>query len=114
MHLGSYSLSPLLTFSLLFFRAGSLADSFTLLSNAVDFSHFRESIIYILKDYEVLFGILMVVFLMLAEYLHAKYDLVRYVSSKPLLSAGQSMQASYFSSCFSVFFIKQKFIYFQF
>lgn len=104
----------IVTFSLLFFRAGSISDSYTLLSNAIDFSHFKESMLYILKDYEVLFGMLMVICLMLAEYLHSKYDLVRYLSSKHL-AVRWSVYAGF------VFFVllfgvlhKEKFIYFQF
>jgi alginate O-acetyltransferase complex protein AlgI len=104
----------IVTFSLLFFRAGSLADSFTLLSNAVDFSQFRESITYILKDYEVLFGILMVIGLMSAEYLHAKYNLVRYVSSKPLIIRWSVYAGFLFFVLLFGVLHKQKFIYFQF
>jgi hypothetical protein len=104
----------IVTFSLLFFRAGSISDSYTLLSNAFDFSHFKESLLYILKDNEVLFGMLMVVCLMLAEYLHSKYDLVRYLSSKPLVIRWTAYAGFVFFVLLFGVLHKEKFIYFQF
>ena len=104
----------LLTFSLTFFRAKNLNDSLMLISNAFDFSNFKISLLYLLKNNELTFGILMIIMLMLAEYLHAKYDLVRVVASKPLIFRW-SVYAGFlfFVLLFGVLY-KQKFIYFQF
>lgn len=104
----------LLTFSLFFFRANSLSDSLLLISNAVDFSNFRESLGDILKDNEVLFGMLMIIGLMVTEYLHAKYDLVRIVSSKPLVIRWSVYIGFIFFVLLFGVLQKQKFIYFQF
>ena len=104
----------ILTFSLFLFRAASLKDSMLLISNSVDFSHFSLSLSYILKDYEVLFGILMVVFLMLAEYLHEKYNLVRFLSSRHVIIRWSAYIAFVFFVLLFGVLHKQQFIYFQF
>jgi len=104
----------ILTFSLFFFRANSLKDSLLLISNAFDFSNFYASLKDIAKDYEVLFGMLMVVFLMITEYLHEKYDLVRILSSRNLiLRWSVYISFIFFVLLFGVLH-KQQFIYFQF
>ena len=84
------------------------------MSNAFDFSHFKESISYILKDYEVLFGMLMVILLMSAEYLHHKYDLVRYLSSKHIVIRWTAYAGFVFFVLLFGVLHKEKFIYFQF
>jgi len=112
--LGMLTTFSILVFSLFFFRANSLSDSLLLLSNAVDFSNFRETIGYILKDNEVLFGMLMVVCLLVAEYLHERYDLIRYVSSRPLIIRWSVYIGFIFFVLLFGVLQKQKFIYFQF
>jgi len=104
----------LVTLSLYFFRAQTISDSFMLLNNTFDFSTSRESLIYMLKNNELTFGILMIIFLLVAEHLHSKNDLVQRIKSRPL-----AVRWSLYSGF--VFFIlifgvlhQQKFIYFQF
>jgi D-alanyl-lipoteichoic acid acyltransferase DltB (MBOAT superfamily) len=104
----------LLTFSLALFRANSLADSLLLISNSLDFSDFKETLIYLLKNNELIFGILMIIMLMLAEYLHAKYDLVRVVASRPLIIRWSLYAGFVFFVLFFGVLYKTKFIYFQF
>ncbi len=104
----------ILTFSLVFFRAGSLGDSWMLMSNAFDFSGFGASIQDISRDYELLFGMLMVIFLLIAEYLHEKYDLVRMISARHVvLRWPVYIGFVFFVLLFGVLH-KQVFIYFQF
>lgn len=112
--LGNFFTLAMVTVSLYFFRASNISDSFLLLKNSLNFSHTAESLAYILKNNEVIFGILMVICLLIAEHLHAKKDLVKSIGSKPLF-----VRWSLYSGF--VFFIiifgvlhQQKFIYFQF
>ncbi len=104
----------LLTFSLFFFRAKSLGDSLVLISNAFDFSTFGESIGFMLKNLELLFGLLMIIVLLMAEYLHEKYDLVKYVASRPLLIRWSVYVGFIFFVLLFGVMQKEKFIYFQF
>lgn len=104
----------LVTLSLYFFRAQSISDSFLLLKNSFDFSTLRESVVYMLKNNELTFGILMIIFLLIAEHLHARNDLVQKIRSRPI-----SVRWALYSGF--IFFIlifgvlhQQKFIYFQF
>jgi len=104
----------ILTFSLFFFRANSLGDSLLLLSNAFDFSHFSDSVKVLLKDNEVLFGILMVMLLMVTEHLHEKYNLVRMVSARPVIIRWSVYIGFVFFVLLFGVLHKQVFIYFQF
>jgi D-alanyl-lipoteichoic acid acyltransferase DltB (MBOAT superfamily) len=104
----------LLTFSLFFFRAKSLSDSLMLISNAFDFSTFRESIGFMIKNLELLFGLLMIIGLLLAEYLHEKYDLVKYMASRPLFIRWSIYAGFIFFVLLFGVMQKEKFIYFQF
>jgi alginate O-acetyltransferase complex protein AlgI len=112
-------ISNIITFLIListmvFFRAKSLDECGMIFSNSFDFSNTGLALKAILKDYEVLFGILMVIFLMIAEYLHEKYDLVRFVAKKPVAIRW----AGYIGFVFFVLLMgvlhKQAFLYFQF
>jgi len=103
-----------LIFSLFFFRANSLSDSLLLLSNAFDFSNFRESIGYLLKDNELSFGILMVIGLLVVEQLHAKYDLVKVMAAKPIVIRWTVYAGFVFFVLLFGVLHQQKFIYFQF
>ncbi len=112
--LGWITTLALLVFSLFFFRAGSLQNSILLISNAFDFSGFAQSAIHILKNNEVMFGILMVIALLAAEYLHEKYDLVRFIAAKPLLVRWSVYAGFVMFILFFGMLYRQKFIYFQF
>jgi D-alanyl-lipoteichoic acid acyltransferase DltB (MBOAT superfamily) len=104
----------ILTFSLFFFRAGSMGDSLMLISNALDLSNSSHSLQLILKDYEVLFGMLMVIFFMVAEYLHEKYNLVRMISSWHIVIRWTAYIGFVFFVLLFGVLHKQVFIYFQF
>ncbi|HOX78330.1 MAG TPA: MBOAT family O-acyltransferase [Bacteroidales bacterium] len=112
--LGMVATFILLVFSLFFFRAGSIENSFILISNAFDFSTFKQTIGYIIRNNELIFGILMVIVLLTIEYFHEKYNLVKLVLSRPTV-----IRWALYAGCviFILFFgvlYKQKFIYFQF
>jgi D-alanyl-lipoteichoic acid acyltransferase DltB (MBOAT superfamily) len=104
----------ILAFSLLFFRAGTMSDSMLLISNAVDFSNLGIYIRMILKDNEVLFGILMIVFLLIAEHLHDKHNLVEKLSARPVLLRWTAYLGFVFFVLIFGVLHKQVFIYFQF
>ncbi len=104
----------ILVFSLLFFRANSLRDSMTLLTNAFDFSNFNLSISEILKDGEVLFGMLMVVLLLIVEFLHEKYNLVKVLAARPVLLRWPVYIGFVFFVLLFGILHKQVFLYFQF
>ena len=104
----------LLSFSLLFFRANSLGDSVLLIKNSLDFSGTKEAVRFMLRNGELLFGLVMIIVLMAAEFLHAKYDLTRIISGRPLIVRwGIYIGFIFFILVFGVL-QKQKFIYFQF
>lgn len=112
-------LSQIVTFSLVvaslfFFRANSLNDSLLLMGSAFDFSTTKDALRFILKDNEVLFGILMVVVLLFVERFHAKHNLMLSLAKKPLFIRW-TMYAGllFFVLLFGVLH-EQKFIYFQF
>jgi len=112
--LGWITTLALLVFSLFFFRAGSLQNSILLISSAFDFSGFTQTAIHLLKNNEVMFGMLMVIALLLAEYLHEKYNLVRFIAAKPLLIRWSVYAGFVMFILFFGMLYKQKFIYFQF
>jgi D-alanyl-lipoteichoic acid acyltransferase DltB (MBOAT superfamily) len=112
--LGMITTLALLVFSLFFFRAGTLDNSILLISNAFDFSNFIQNAGHILRNNEVLFGILMVIFLLVAEYLHEKYNLVRIIAAQPLLVRWSVYTGFVMFILFFGLLYKQKFIYFQF
>lgn len=67
-----------------------------------------------MKDNELMFGILMVIGLLVAEHLHAKYNLVLKLSAKPTVFKWTVyLGFSFFVILFGVL-NAQKFIYFQF
>jgi D-alanyl-lipoteichoic acid acyltransferase DltB (MBOAT superfamily) len=103
-----------ITFSLFFFRANNFSDSLTLISNAFDFSNLKLSLAEILRDNEVLFGILMLIFLLIAEYLHEKYNLVRVLASKHIIIRWPVYIGFIFFVLLFGVLHKQVFLYFQF
>lgn len=112
--IGSFLTLSLVIISLYFFRANNISDSFLMLRNSLDFTGTREALVYMLKNNELTFGILMIICLLLAEHLHEKKDLIKAVGSKPL-----AVRWSLYSGF--IFFIlifgvlhQTKFIYFQF
>lgn len=112
--IGSFSTLLLVTISLYFFRAANISDSFMMLKSSLDFTETREALIYMVRNNELTFGILMIIVLLMAEHYHARKDLVRAIASKPLV-----IRWSLYSGF--VFFIlifgvlhQTKFIYFQF
>ncbi len=104
----------LIIFTLFFFRGDNVKDSLLMLSNAVDFTHFGESLREILDNNELLFGIGMLVVLMVAEHIHEKHDLVRIIASKPMILRWSIYLGFIFFILVFGVLQKQKFIYFQF
>lgn len=112
--LGLIYMFSMVTVSLYFFRAKSISDSFLLLKNSFDFSNTGETLRYLLRDNELTFGILMIICLMLAEYLHSKRNLILEVASKPLFIRWTLYSGFVFFVLLFGVLHQEKFIYFQF
>ncbi len=85
VHPGSILLTFfLICFSIVFFRAGSMADGFALLGNAVHLSGITIAIKDILANNEVTFAILQIVLLLVVEQIHDKRNLVEWLSRRPV------------------------------
>jgi D-alanyl-lipoteichoic acid acyltransferase DltB (MBOAT superfamily) len=112
--IGLIATFSVVVFSLFFFRANNLNDSLMLISNSLDFSNFEASVKDIIKNYEVMFGILMVIVLLIAEYLHEKKDLVRIIAARPLIIRWSLYTGFLFFILLFGILQKQKFLYFQF
>jgi D-alanyl-lipoteichoic acid acyltransferase DltB (MBOAT superfamily) len=104
----------LIIFTLVFFRADNLSDSLLIISNSFDFSHLYPSLWKIFHDNELIFGILVLVIMMVAEHVHEKHDMVRIIASKHIVLRW----AVYIGFIFFIILFwvlqKQEFIYFQF
>ncbi len=112
--LATLSTFSTIIFSLYFFRANSIGDSFLLIRNTFDLSTLNESFFFMMKDNELMFGILMVILLLIAEQMHAKYNLVLTLATKPTVFKWTVyLGFSFFVILFGVL-NAQKFIYFQF
>lgn len=112
--LGIIYMLSLVVFSLFFFRANSLSDSLLLLSNAFDFSNTAEALKAILKNLEVVFGIMMIIVLLWAEHFHAKHNLVKVIASKPIIIRWTAYIGFIFFVLLFGVLHQEKFIYFQF
>lgn len=112
--LGPASTFLVVVFSLYFFRANSLSDSFVLIRNTFDFSSTREAFYFMRRDNELMFGILMVIGLLVAEHLHAKYNLVSKLAAKPIFMRWSVYLGFFFFVILFGVLHAQKFIYFQF
>ena len=104
----------LIIFSLVFFRADSLNDSMLILCNSFNFSHFDQSLGKILHDNELLFGILVLVVMLVAEHIHEKHDLIRIIASKHIVLRWSIYIGFIFFIILFGVLQKQKFIYYQF
>jgi D-alanyl-lipoteichoic acid acyltransferase DltB (MBOAT superfamily) len=112
--LGIFYTFTTLTFSLFFFRANSLTDSDLLMLKAFDFSNTTASIRLLLRNNELIFGILMIAVLLLVEQYHDRHNLIQKIASKPLaLRWSVYIGFVFFILLFGVLH-NQKFIYFQF
>jgi D-alanyl-lipoteichoic acid acyltransferase DltB (MBOAT superfamily) len=112
--IGIIYMISLVVFSLFLFRANNLSDSMLLLSNAFDFSNTAEAMKAILKNLEVVFGIMMIVILLWAEHFHAKHNLVRTIASKPMIIRWTAYIGFIFFVLLFGVLHQEKFIYFQF
>jgi D-alanyl-lipoteichoic acid acyltransferase DltB (MBOAT superfamily) len=112
--IGILYMFSLVTFSLFFFRANSLNDSLTMLSNAADYSNMGETVKALFKNLEVVFGMLMVVFLLIAENLHAKHNLVKVFAARPIVIRWTAYIGFVFFVLLFGVLHQEKFIYFQF
>ncbi|MBL7905908.1 MAG: MBOAT family protein [Bacteroidales bacterium] len=112
--LGNLYMFTMLFFSLFLFRANSLNDSVLLLSNAFNFKNSAAYAGEILKNLEVMFGLLMIVVLLVAEHIHAKHNLIELISKRPLpVRWSLYIGFVFFVVLFGVLH-QEKFIYFQF
>jgi len=114
------SLSILITFSILvfsayFFRASSLQESFIMIKNSFIFDNFRQSLVDILKDNEIMFAILQIILLLWAEWYHSRNNLVKVIAAKPVwLRWSIYIGFIFYVLIFGIINQQQQFIYFQF
>ncbi len=112
---GMFITITLLTVSALFFRANTISNGFALLGNAFCFEDMTRSLMDILKNNEIMFAILQIIFLMVVEWYHEKKDLVRQIASRPLWIRWSLYLAFFFYVVmFGIMDKPQEFIYFQF
>jgi len=104
----------LIVFTLVFFRADTLEDSMLIISNSFNFSNLIPSLWKIFHDNELLFGIIVLTAMLVAEHIHEKHDLVRIIASQHVIIRW----AVYLGFIFFIIIFwvqqKQEFIYFQF
>lgn len=112
--LGIFFTFSMLMISLSFFRANSIQDCLMMLSNAFDFSNFNETLTSMLKNTELVFGVLLVIGMLFAEHLHEKRDLVKLIASKPLVIRWSVYLGFIFFILLFGVLQNQKFLYFQF
>lgn len=104
----------LLCFSIVFFRSGSLAESLMLLGNAFNFENISVSIHGILSNRELIFGILQIVILLMAERYHARNNLIKWIGEKPIWFRWSVYVAFVFYILVFGIINRQVFLYFQF
>ncbi len=112
--LGNVVTLILIIFTLIFFKADNLEESLLIISNSFDFSNLYASLWKILHDNELLFSIVMLATMLIAEHIHEKHDLVRLIASRHVIIRW----LVYIGFIFFVIIFwvqqKQEFIYFQF
>lgn len=112
--LGIFYTFFMLCFSLFLFRAGNLSDSAVLMSKAINLSNTAASLRLMLRNNELIFGILMIAVLLLTEQYHARHNLIEKIASRPLpIRWTVYIGFIFFILLFGVLH-QQKFIYFQF
>ncbi len=104
----------LLCFSLFFFRANSISDSFMLISRSLHFGNIIESFIDVLKNREVVFVILNIIVLLWAEQVHARKNLIELIANKPVIIRWSIYLGFIFFILIFGMINQQEFIYFQF
>lgn len=112
--LGNFFTMLLVVISLYFFRANHISDSFMMLRNSLDFTGTAEDLHYLLKNNELIFGILMIFILLWVEHLNAKKDILALIASKPLVIRWSIYSGFLFFILIFGVFHQTKFIYFQF
>lgn len=105
----------ILVFSIYFFRAASIQESLFMIKNSFIFDNFRQSLLDILKDNEIMFAILQIGLLFWAEWYHAKKNLVKTIAAKPIwLRWSIYIGFIFYVLIFGIINRQQEFIYFQF
>jgi len=106
----------LICFATIFFGARSLDDAYILILKLGTFSDsgIIDNFINVMKNKEVLLCIIFIIFLLVIEYIHEKYSIVRIIGRKPLIIRwAVYLGAVIFIIVFGVF-TNVEFIYFQF
>ena len=104
----------LVCFSLFFFRANSISDSFMLISRSLHFGNIIESFLDILRNREVVFVILNIIILLWAEQIHARKNLIELIANKPVIIRWSIYLGFIFFILIFGMINQQEFIYFQF
>jgi D-alanyl-lipoteichoic acid acyltransferase DltB (MBOAT superfamily) len=115
VHLGSILLTfSLLCFSIVFFRADSLAAGFALIGNAFHLSGMTIALKDILANNEVTFALSQIVLLLVVEQIHAKHNLTTWLAQRPAFIRWPVYISFVFYVLIFGILTTKEFLYFQF
>lgn len=101
-------------FSAVFFGARSIKDAGIMLSNSWQLEHTPRIIKLLLKNHNILIGITLIVFMLLIEYLHSRYNLVRVLNKQKIVIRWSVYLIAVMFILVLGVFSQEAFIYFQF
>ncbi|MCF8228836.1 MAG: MBOAT family protein [Bacteroidales bacterium] len=113
--LGWIFVFALLILGCIFFRAATISQGFAILGNIFQPGEPGSSLVEILKDKELVFGILQIIILMIAEWYHEKHNLIGKIARQPIYLRWTIYAGFFFYIVmFGIMSNPQEFIYFQF
>ncbi len=104
----------LLSTTALFFGARNISEAFLLINRAFDTGYFARNYKLFMLNNDYILGFYLIIGLMLIEYLHSKYNLVKVLKAKPLFVKYPVYLLAIFLILFIGVFEQLEFIYFQF
>lgn len=113
-HLNIIVVFALMCLSVIFFAAKSIKDAGILISNAWQLQHTPRMLKILFKNHNVLIGLSLIIFLLVIEHLHAKYNLMKIFNRQHIVFRwAVYLIAVFFILIFGVY-SHEAFIYFQF
>jgi len=101
-------------FSAIFFGARSLGDVGLMLQNSIKLEHTVKTFLLLTKNHNVVLGIILIIFLFIIEYLHAKYNLVKVFNKKSIVFRWTIYLLAVMIVLIMGVYSHEAFIYFQF
>lgn len=112
--LGIIAQLSVLSLAALFFGSRNISESWTLISQSIDFENTREFIGRFSRNFSHVLSIVLIIGLFLIEYLHGRFNLVAKVKQLTFPVRATIYLAGIFIILFLGVFEEQEFIYFQF